>query len=70
MQRVVARADYVSRAVPYWLRAPLKERGKVKYAVAITDYDEGRYRVAIDQLNAVAFEYPAPKRAMKLFISF
>ena len=32
---------------------------KVKFAMAKTDYDEGRFRSAIDRLNAIALEHPA-----------
>ncbi len=59
MQRVVARAGLrkAGRSLLAKALAPDRAR-KVKFAVAQTDYDEGRHRVAIDRLNAIAFEYP------------
>lgn len=41
---------------------PDKER-RVKFAMAETYYDEGRYDQAIDRLTALAYEYPQTKEA-------
>ena len=60
MQRVVARAGLRKAGKALLARSIQPDRARrVKFAVAQSDYDEGRYRVAIDRLNAVAFEYPA-----------
>ncbi len=63
-RRVTARATLRlvgSQLLDYKL-APDKER-RVKFAMAQTYYDEGRYNQAIDRLTAVAYEFPKTKEA-------
>lgn len=57
--RVVARGA-MRNAGTELLRYPLKkdQERRVKFALALTYYDEGRYQEAIDRLTAVAYEYP------------
>lgn len=59
VQRVVARSG-IRLAGRRLLKFDLDaERSRqVKFAIAKTLYDEGRYRSAIDQLTAIAYEYP------------
>jgi tetratricopeptide (TPR) repeat protein len=63
-RRVAARAT-LRRAGSELLRhaiTPDKER-RVKFAMAQSYYDEGRYDQAIDRLTAVAYQYPKTKEA-------
>ena len=57
---VIARAS-LRRAAAQLLNASLsKDQGpKVRYAIALTFYEEGRLRQAIEYLTAVATEYPS-----------
>ena len=63
-ERVAARASL--RRAADWLLTfelePDKER-RVKFAVAQTYYDEGRFDLAIDKLTAVAYEFPGTDEA-------
>ena len=57
---MIARAS-LRRAAAQLLNASLsKDQGpKVRYAIALTFYEEGRLRQAIEYLTAVATEYPS-----------
>ena len=63
-ERVSARASLrraARRLLPYKLEK--KKERRVKYAIAQSYYDEGRYLHAIDQLSAVAYEFPNSEEA-------
>ncbi|RMG20130.1 MAG: hypothetical protein D6729_03520 [Deltaproteobacteria bacterium] len=59
VERVVARAG-LRRAGTKMLEFEAKPDRvrKVKFSIARTYYEEGRYREAIDRLTAIAYEYP------------
>lgn len=59
LERVVARAGLrrAARELMVGTLSPEQAR-RVRFAIAQTYYDEGRYRPAIDRLTAVALEYP------------
>jgi tetratricopeptide (TPR) repeat protein len=63
-ERVTARAA-LRRAADQLLKFELEpdKARRVKYAVAQTYYDEGRFALAIDKLTAVAYEYPNSEEA-------
>lgn len=63
-RRVTARATLrrVGSQLLAFQIAPEKEQ-RVKFAIAQTFYDEGRYNQAIDRLTAVAYEFPQTKEA-------
>ena len=62
MERVVSRAGLRKAGAALLARKlPVDRARRVKFAMARTDYDEGRYRSAIDRLNAIAMEYPSTK---------
>ncbi len=62
MERVVSRAGLRKAGAALLARKlPTDRARRVKFAMARTDYDEGRYRSAIDRLNAIASEYPKTK---------
>ncbi|MFT7624894.1 MAG: tetratricopeptide (TPR) repeat protein, partial [Myxococcota bacterium] len=44
-------------------KLPANKERKVKFAIALSWYDEGRFGEAIDQLTAVAWEFPSTKEA-------
>ena len=58
-ERVTARAA-IRRAAGDLLALPIEDakQRKIKFAVAQSYYDEGRFLTAIDKLTAVAYEYP------------
>ncbi|MEE2789313.1 MAG: tetratricopeptide repeat protein [Myxococcota bacterium] len=60
LARVVSRAGLrkAGAALVGIKTLPADRARKVKFAIAQTDYDEGRFRSAIDRLNALALEYP------------
>ncbi|MEM1350151.1 MAG: tetratricopeptide repeat protein, partial [Myxococcota bacterium] len=62
-QRVTARAA-LRRAADQLLSYELEpdKLRRVKYAVAQTYYDEGRFNEAIDKLSAVAYEFPGTEQ--------
>ena len=57
--RVIARGA-MRNAGTELLRYPLPkgQKRRVKFAIALTYYDEGLYQEAIDRLAAVSYEYP------------
>ncbi len=63
-ERVTARAA-LRRAADQLLKLELEpeKARRVKYAVAQTYYDEGRFALAIDKLTAVAYEFPNSEEA-------
>jgi len=63
-ERVSARAS-LRRAARHLLdyKLPDQRDRRVKFAVAKTYYNEGRYLRAIDQLSAVAYEFPNSEEA-------
>lgn len=64
VERVVARSLLRSAAQQLLVfKLDQDKERKVKFAVAQTYYDEGRYRDAIDRLSAVAYEFPQSEQA-------
>ena len=59
LERVEARAGMRQAGLAFLRTEPQAEKAlKIRFAVAQTYYDEGRYRKAIDLLTAVAYEFP------------
>jgi tetratricopeptide (TPR) repeat protein len=59
LERVEARAGLRKAGLAFLKTSPPPDKSvKIRFAVAQTYYDEGRYRKAIDLLTAVAYEYP------------
>lgn len=59
LERVEARAGLRQAGLAFLRSGPPPEKAlKIRFAVAQTYYDEGRYRKAIDLLTAVAYEFP------------
>jgi len=65
LDRTLARAG-LRRAADGLLRRgglPADKEAKVKLAVGLSYYEEGRYRAAIDRLEATAYEFPGREEA-------
>ncbi len=63
-ERVLARASLRRAAVQLLRHNPDADRTRrVKFAIAQSYYDEGRFREAIDRLTAIAYEYPRTEEA-------
>lgn len=59
LERVEARAGLRKSGLAFLKNNPPPDKAvKIRFAVAQTYYDEGRYRKAIDLLTAVAYEFP------------
>ncbi len=64
VDRVVARAGLRRAALELLTyKLPVKKVRRVKFAVALTYYDEGRFSEAVDRFTALAHEFPQTEQA-------